>query len=617
MPVNTRQQIGRTVKNRKYLNKDFDELKSTLLEYAQTFFPAEKVGRDFSENGMGGLLLEEAAYVGDVLSFYLDHQFHELSPETAVESKNIERHLRDAGVKIVGASPAVVNVTFLIKVPAASNTTPADVETKALPIIQAGTILRADNGTLFELTEDVDFTETDSTTGNLLATKIIGDRDSSNNVTSFILSQTGVCVSGQRNTESFSTGTFSRFKKYTLAKEDVTEIISVYDSEGNVYYEVEHLTQDTVFKGIPNRSEDSDTVRYNMEVLPAPYRFLSSTSLATNLTTLVFGGGNAESLDNDIIPDPGELALPLYGRTTVSRFTLNPGNLLSTSTLGMIAPNATLTVVYRYGGGLNHNIAARTIRGINTLYMIFPNSPSQDQAVFVRSNMDAYNAEEASGGADSPTIDELKLRIGAERNAQARIVTKEDLLARIYTLPNEFGRVFRAAIRSNPNNPLSARLFVTCKNSSGYLTLASDTLKKNLATYLNEYRLISDAIDILDARIINFQVTYSVVIDPGYNKQLVLQNINMKLKDYFSIKNFELDQPIIVPDLQNVIFNNDGVVSVESIVVSNITGTVTGREYSDVQFDTRTNNRRGMIVGPPGSIFELKYPEYDINGIGL
>jgi hypothetical protein len=308
MTVDSRKQILKTIKQRKYLNKDFDALRADLLEYAKIHF-GDRI-RDFSETGLGGLLLEMPAYIGDVQSFYLDHQFHELSLETAVEPRNIERHLRDAGVNIVGASPAVVNVTFYVEIPADTTVSPRVPLNSALPIVFAGTIVQAESGVQFELTEDIDFTERDPA-GNLKATTVIGARDASNNPTTFILSKSEICISGFRATESFPVGSFEPFKTITLANENVTDIISVTDSAGNEYYQVEYLTQDTVFKALLNRNDDNELVRENLIIIPAPYRFISKTNIQTRLSSLTFGGGTAETLDDDIVPDPSEFALPL------------------------------------------------------------------------------------------------------------------------------------------------------------------------------------------------------------------------------------------------------------------------------------------------------------------
>lgn len=613
MTSDTRSQIIKQIKTRKYLNKDFDGFKQDLYEYARVHFPDQI--RDFSEVSLGGLFLEMAAYVGDVQSFYLDHQFHELDPNSAVEIRNIDRHLKNAGVEVVGASPAVVAVTVSLEVPADTNFSPPVPQASALPVIQSGTTFPADNGVSFELTEDLDFAETKD--GNLIASVKISSRDANNNPTAFILSRAGIAISGTRQVESFSVGEFEQFKKFNLAKENVTEIVSVQDSQGNIYYEVEYLTQDTVYKAILNRNDDGELVKENLAVIPAPFRFIKRTDLQTRLTNLTFGGGGAESLDEDIVPDPSEFAMPLYGKRTFSRFTLNPGNLLQTTTFGVLTPNTTLSVEYRFGGGLNHNVAPRSIRGVGSLNVLFPNTPSPTVAAFVRKSIDATNEKEARGGDDAPTIDELKVKIPAVRASQNRIVTKPDLLARIYTMPSNFGRVYRASVRTNPNNPLASQLFIISRNSSGQLSVSPDSLKKNLQTYLNSFRVISDAIDILDAQIINLKLEFSVVIDPTKNKKLVLQNVISRLKTYFNQKHFEIDQPIILSDLQNIIYNNNGIISVTNVSLKNLYGPQAGREYSGSQFDVQSNTVKGIVIGPPGSIFEIKFKDYDIEGTAV
>lgn len=617
MTFNTKSTIAKQVRSRKYLNKDYSSFKSDILEYAKTYFP--NANEDFSEAGLGGLFLDMASVIGDNQSFYLDHQFHEIDPNTAVESVNIERHLRSAGVPIVGSSPSVVECMFFVEVPA-TTTAPIIPDVTALPTIQASTVCKAENGTMFELVEAVNFSETDED-GNLVANVVIGSRNAQNTPTTFIVNKPGICISGFRATESFSVGTFVPFLKYALSRENITEIISVTDSDNNIYYEVEHLSQDTVFKAVANKNSDNQMVQDAMVLLSAPYRFTKSVALSSRLTSLTFGGGSAASLDNDIIPDPSEFAVPLYGKRNFSRFSIDPGNLLQTQTLGTIAPNTTVSIVYRHGGGLSHNVIARSIRDITTLSLSFPGNPSPRVAQAVRASVSVINEKDAAGGEDPPTVEELKQRIASMKASQGRVVSKPDALARLYTMPSNFGRVYRAALHPNANNPLATKLFVISRNSSGQLVTSPDTLKQNLAKYLNAYRLVSDAIDILDASVIDLKVQFSIVVDPAFtdNKNLVLQSIIKRLRLYFEQKKLDMDQPLVIGDIHNLVFNNPGVISVSDIRVTNIFGTVGAttdaqRTYSTVQYDVESNTDRGIVFGPPGSIFEVRYPEFDIIG---
>lgn len=615
MTTTTKKEIIKQIIARKYLNKDFGSFKADLLDFAKTFFP--DVNQDFSENSFGGMMLDFAAYVGDVQSFYLDHQFHELDPTTAVELPNIERHLRASNVPIVGASPAVVTLAFVIKVPVDQTSSTIQPDLTALPIVESSTVCKAGNGTFFELVEDIDFSLVDSTTGELVAEIEIATRDSNNTPTSLYLTRTGLAVSGFRAIDTMSVGSFTPYMKHTISNENVTEIISVTDSQGNDYYEVEYLTQDTVYKAITNKNEDdNDLVQDALVLIPAPFRFVKNTSLGSRLTTLTFGGGSAESLDNDAIPDPSEFALPLYGKRTFSRFSIDPNKFLNTNTLGTVAPNSTITITYRHGGGLGHNVAARTIRDITSLNISFPNSPSASVAQAIRSTISVVNPNQAAGGDDPPTVDELKQNIPSARAAQSRIVSKPDVLARIYSMPANFGRVYRATMHPNPQNPLAARLYVISRNSSGQFITSPDTLKDNLVKFLNSYRLITEAIDVLDMSVINFKINFDIVVDPAYtaNKNIVLQNVLKKLNTFFTKKKMEPDQPIIIADVHNLIFNNPGVLSVPNIRITNLFGNIGERSYSTVQYDLESNTDRGIIFGPKGSVFELRYPTSDIIG---
>ncbi len=605
----------RNARNRTYLARDFDAFRSDLLRYARTYF-GDKI-QDFSEAGVGGLFLDMAATVADSMSFYMDHQFKELGWSTAIEIENISRMLREAGVKASGASPATVSVSIFIEVPSklvSGNYVP---DPSTLPKVLQNTVLASSSGVTFTTTEDVDFAEIDRL-GNLRATYVVGDVDAGNNPLTFVLKRDVNCASGNVATETFTIGSDpSPFFTLTLGNTDVSEILNVVDAEGNEYYEVQTLSQDTVFKMFPNLSSDAEEVSRSIEVIPAPRRFVTISEPATRITSVQFGGGNALTTEDDAIPDPETLSIPLYGKTTLSRFSLDPNSLLRTKTLGVLPSSTTLSITYRYGGGLSHNVASRTIRAVQLLRIQFPDSVSPSVAATVRSSIDVRNDLPARGGDNSPTIDQLRSQIPSARSRQDRIVTKEDLVARVYTLPSKLGRIYRAGVRPNPNNPLSSQLYICSKDSNGYLTTAPDTLKKNLRTYLNEFRLVNDAIDILDAKVINFRVRFSIIANPSANKPLVLQSVINELLRILTVDNFQIDQPILISDVQSAIINTAGVLSLVDLKIENVSVSSQGRAYSTNSMNVNQSTVRGVIYGPPGGIFELRYPNHDIIGSAL
>lgn len=599
------------LRTRSYLAKDFDAFRAQLLQYATLYYP-DRI-QDFSETSLGGVFLDLAAYAGDVMSFYLDHQYSELDPSTAVETPNIEKLIRSSGVAIVGSSPSMADVTIYIEVPAISIDDALVPLPAALPIIKANSIFAATNGVKFNLLDDVDFSKKQSD-GTYAANVQIGVLNQDGSPATFIMSLNGMCVSGVETSETFTFGQFTPFKTFTLAQPNVTDILSVVDDQGNNYYQVNSMTDDVVYRNVLNLARDSQEISEALKVVPAPYRFVTVNDLASRSTTLIFGAGDDASIENDAVPDPSDFAISLPYSKTFSRTSINPLQLLKTRTLGIYAANSQVTVTYRYGGGLNHNVAPETINLINQISVEFPLNPTFDVITFVRSKLSVSNQQQATGGEDAPSIDQLKALIPSARNAQERIVTREDLLARVYSIPSNFGRVFRAAVRSNPNNPLSTQLFIVSRTPNSTLINSADTLKENLKKYLAPYRLINDAIDILDAYIVNLSLLFEVVIDPSLNKQIVLQNVLRSLSEQLDVTNFSIDQPIVISDIQNTIYTIQGVLSVTNLEFRNYAGMVNNRQYSDVTFDVKSNTRKGILYPPPGGIFEFKFLENDIIG---
>lgn len=600
-------------RERSFLAKDFDGFRAQLLDYARVYF-SDNI-QDFSESSVGGLLLDMAAYVGDTMSFYLDHQYRELDPVRAVERKNILRHMSNAGLEIPGPSAATAKCTFSITVDAENGISGDKVpKTTQLVSLRKGTTVNTSGGVTFNLTNTVDFSHTDEL-GNLTAKVQVLTTDANGNPATYKLSKDEYCVSGRELTEEFSIGsTHVAFRELTMGNADITEVISVSDANGNIYYEVDSLSQDTVFVPVKNISSDKDRVGSNLEVRPAPRRFIKYRNSASGFTTIRFGSGNATTLDNDIVPDPSKISLPLFGKSSMKRFSLDPSSILNTKTLGISPISTTISVRYRYGGGLNHNVGARAITEVNTIVTTFPTTTTEAEKIAVRSSLDVVNIVRASGGDAEPTLDEMRASISSANQFQGRIVSKQDVLARIYTLPTEFGRVFRAGISENPINPLSSRLFILCRDITGKLDTAPDTLKNNIANYLNEFRLVSEAIDILDGKVLNFGIRFQIVTKPGVNKEQTIQTIINELSEMYEVKNMQIDQPLVLDDMRYLILQNPGVVSLRNLEVFPRAGGIADRIYGSESFDKTSIVKNGLVVGSSGSIFEIKYPEFDILG---
>lgn len=621
--------------NRTFLAKDFDGFRQQLIQHANIFFP-DKI-QDFSEASVAGLLVDLAASVGDTMSFYLDHQFRELDPTRAVEFENINTHLVNAGIKVMGASPSTARVRVTLTVPSEqyineAGETAHRPKESALPYIFESTVLSSDSGITFNLVEDLDFSKKDSN-GILKADiKVMQYEETSPTIPShWSVSLDTEAVSGVEVTENFSIPDIHEpFREISLGNANVSQILSVYDEDNNQYYEVDTLSQDTVFESVNNKNvKDFDDVPMSLEIKPAPRRFVLITNPATLNSVIRFGSGNSLTLDDDIAPDPSELALSLYGKKTFTRFSIDPNKLIDTQTLGISPRNTVIEVTYRHGGGLSHNVSIGTINTVDTLSMEFRKNPQPQDALSVRQSITVTNTKSASGGSDAPDIEFLRGLISSSRNSQNRIVTREDLLSRIYTLPSMYGRVFRVGLSENKVSGMSLVVRIISLDQNGNLTVSPDALKKNLSTYLNEFRLISDAIDIVDVKVLNYKIKYEVFLDKTVNKQKTLLSINRALGEALNIRYFQVDQPIIIDDILNMIINTRGVISINDLQVIPVSADFEGFEnsnfglgpgnriYSTESFSTEGSIKSGILRGDVGTIFELRYPEHDIIGYAV
>jgi hypothetical protein len=613
MPKNIRKRKI-NFKDTTYLNRDFESFRNELIRYARVHYGDTIL--DFSEASLAGMFVDMAAYVGDIMSFYQDHQFNELSLETAVEERNIERLIRSAGVKITGASPSYVEVSLKLKIDAVAQTDGSTTPSAAsLPVVRSGTVISSTSGVEFELLENIDFAEKDDD-GELIATVEVASTNSDSVPTEYFLSRIGKFTSAKTIIETFIIpDIFKPFRTITLKNSDVNEIIRITDKDGDDYYEVDSLTQDTVYIKQKNDLADYLSVPERIKMIPAPKRFEKFTDRKSRKTTIRFGSGDEDVFDEDVVPDPSEHAVTFYGdRKSLPFVSIDPNKFLSTTTLGISPRNTTITVKYRSGGGVKHNVAASQITSVKSLITKFQTSVDPVTVSKIRSTVSCLNGTPAAGGENQLSLEEFRQIALSSQNAQSRIVTKEDLISRVYSLPNKFGRVFRAGVRDNPYNPFATHLHVLSRNASGKLEWTSSTLKENIGKFLENYRLITDAIDIVDGVIVNIGVDYSVSVDSKYNPDIVLQSVNFKLQEYFDIRNFQIDQPLMLSEIQNLIINTEGVVSMLEMDIISKEGTVGANSYTDVSYDPYQYKDRGILYPPPGGIFEVKFPNDDISG---
>lgn len=597
-------------KTLKYLNRDYDAFVKDLVKYSQAHHSG--VFTEFNESSPGMALIGYAAYVGDVLSFYQDQAFNELKMGVARQEKNVIEFAKSLGYKPKGNRAALGKVHFILEVPASTNDRGDTVPDEMFcPVLLRGSKAGGPNGAVFETLEDIHFSSS-------FERDVTGSQfDQSTGLpTHFAIRKPVDVIGAETKEETFTVGDFEPFKTIELSDDDVIEILSVVDSDGNEWVEVEYLAQDTVYSTSVNNDEDNDSVPYVLKLIPVPRRFIKDRDSITKKTKLVFGSGDGVDFDDELVPNLADLALPIYGKKNFNSFCLDPQNFLKTRSLGLSPFNTSLTVTYRAGGGTNTNVPAKSIRDVVEANFSFGSTnldPLKKSSV--EGSVECINLEKTLFGAPPETISEIKANSAAFFAAQDRVVTREDYEVRIKTLPEKFGKPDKVFVRKNNFNNLSMDIHVLSKDENGHLQRATPTLKKNIKTYLSKYRMMTDGVNILDSDVINLKVNFGIVVGSKFNRSEILTKVMSLVKDYFDIDVRQMGEPVVISDLSADIQDILGVISVYDLRVTNMFGVSNGREYSNVRFDVNANTTNNIIYCPENSIFEIKFPERDIVGV--
>ena len=619
MPTSKLENYLKNQTDKQFSNQSFSDFRQELLQHANLYYKDNIV--DFSEVSLGGMLLDFAAIVGDSLVYYAEQQFNELDYTTATDPDNIVKHLQRANIKSSKASPSSVDVTFTIEVEKDPNSSDFDLKplSNELPVIKSGTILVSDSGIIFTLQEDIDFNLEGYTTE-------VSEENTNGNVLSLFLSKEGFCTSGVVFEETINVPSTNQdyFLKVLLEKDNITNIISVVDEDNNEYHEVDYLTQSTLFKKVQDSNDNY------MTIIPVTRRFVREEDYVTGKTNLRFGNGSGKTLNSNNFSNVEDLILPIKNKDTVSnRLSLDPNTLLQSNTLGISPAGKTLTITYKHGGGTSHNVSAFSINKIvGQPIVTFPNLSVSDQnyasdSTRIIDSISVENKNSSIGGTQPLSIDELKQQIPSAIKSQSRIITYEDLLSRILTMPSDFGRINKAVALDNDFSSSSKDLFIVCKDSEGFYTEASDVIKTNLSNYLNEYRLIGDNFNILDVPVYNFGIRAKVKVKSGFDIDTVILDINTRIVENMRFDLMQIGSPINVNQISLIIESTDGVASIVTPKKAIIVSKTEEDEFFDIEetktltynkniFNPHTLYKDGLINPPRGGIFEMRYTFNDI-----
>ena len=584
-----------------YTNRDFNSIKQDLINYAKVYYP--NTFKDFNDASFGSMMIDMIAYVGDIMSFYVDFQTNETLMDSAILEDSIFKIAKQLGFKFNTTPVATGEAAFFVSVPA--NDAGSGPNTDLVPILKAGTLLAADNGAAYTLADDVNFADAN--------TQIkVAAVDTNGTPTSFAYKAYGTIVSGEISETTIVVGSFERFLKLQIDDDNISEVLSVTDSDGNEFFEVNYLSQNTIFRSIRNLGTDSEKVPYILRNMYVPRRFVVEQT-TDGETFMQFGFGSETEIENKSFPDPTSATLQLNGRQFFSDDSFDPSQILKTEKLGIVPINTTLTVRYRRNTSSTVNAAVNSVSSVVSPIVEFRQSDvANSNAIQQISAFEVENEEPIVGNIAAPSADEIKVRAIDNYAAQNRAVTKQDYLAIIYRMPAKFGSITRANIAQDTNSSKrNLNLYVIAQDSDSNLINASTALKQNLKVWINEYKMINDSIDILDAGIVNIGINFELIGELEKDFTIVLNDAIDELKAKFTTK-FEIGEPIYISDIFSTLNEVDGVVDTRNVQIVR----KFGAGYSTVQYeiDANTSSDGRLVRIPENLIFEIKDLNSDIVG---
>tara|TARA_R110000796_G_scaffold69951_1_gene159191 strand:- start:222 stop:2063 length:1842 start_codon:yes stop_codon:yes gene_type:complete len=604
-------------RNINYINKDFGQFRNQLINYSSTYFPSTYT--DFTNTSVGMMFIEQAAYIGDVLSFYMDNQIQENFLQYARQPDNLYDMAYMYGYKPKTTGLAEVDIDFYQQVPAKLSGSEYIPDYDYALYLPANTQVSTTGGSIINFTtqDPIDFAVSNSIDITYESVAAL----SGGNPSYYLLRKRRKTYSGTISSVQFSIGAPQEFLTFNINDNNIAGILDVVDSNGNIWYEVDYLGQELIYDSLrntnvndPNSSSDTDAP-YLLQTKQVQNRF-ATRFLDEKTLQLQFGSGNPADTTEEVIPNPFNVGLGLPFEQSKLTAAYSPTNFIFTNTYGVSPTNTTLTVRYYTGGGVVSNVLSNTTTNLNASGIKFiQGGLNSSTAQYVFDSLATNNPAAASGGKDGDTIEEIRQNSISNFTTQLRNVTADDYLVRALSMPSKYGKVSKAHTQKPKADEANTTLdlYVLTEDASNKLVTASDTIKNNLKRYIEQYRMIGDTISIKDAFVINFAVNFEIITYPNFNSNEVLESCIVALQTYFNTNRWQISQPIIIPDLFVLLDQLDGVQTVKNVTVENKAGTTKG--YSQWAYDMNGANQNGTIFPSlDPSIFELKYPNTDIKG---
>ena len=588
----------------RYTSRDFDSIKTDLINHAKRYYP-EQVA-DFTQASFNSMILDSVAYVGDVLSYYVDYSVNESFLDTAVEIGNIRKHANAVGFNYAGISVAYGVIYAYTLVPANSTGTAPDAD--YLGTLKKGAQFASTSGATYTLLEDIRFSDP-------RCDFIAAEFDEENGQTTYFAVRGFGQVSSGRMAKvevDLTDAAFKKFRRVRIGGTRINEIVDVIDSSGNKYYEVDYLSQETIYQETTNPLAASEGVRSIIKPFVTARRYVFEQD--STGTYLQFGFGSEEEDDNGLA-DPSQVVLNLKARNHITDSSFDPNQMLGTDKFGISPNGVRLTVKYKYSTTGTPSTGADTINQVITAETVFdePNTLDLNLMTFVKNSLEVTNPNPITGDSAELDAEELRVRTKSVFASQNRAVTTTDYKAAFYRMPSTFGSVKRVQVIQDPNS-LNRRIatYVISQDEQGHLHPTHMRTKTNLKTWLSKYKAVNDIIDIFDAKVLNFEISFTLAVDLRYDSELVLNKAIARVKErYKSV--FEIGEPIYLNDINNILSETEGVIDIQRLKVEN----KHSGAYSTFRVDfEKLKSKDGTVIVPPrNAILELKYPDINIRGV--
>jgi hypothetical protein len=592
-----------------YATRDFAGLRQELVNLTKEYYP--DLVKNTNDASIFSVLLDLNAAVADNLHYHIDRVWQETMLDFAQQRQSLFHIAKTYGIKIPGNRPSVALCDFSINVPVRGDKE----DERYLGILKGGAQVSG-AGQIFETIEDIDFSSPFNSKGEPNRLKI-PNLDTNNKLISYTITKRDAVANG-------ATRIFRRvisevdqkpFFKIYLPEQNVLGVTSVIHKEGttfgtnpttaefesttNKWYEVKTLIDDKIFQPDPTTASDKDNFKAG-KYIPVKNKFVTETT-PESYYSLTFGSGTVDPLDN----------LDSYINGSMK---VNLGSYLNNMSLGTIPKaNTTLFIKYRIGGGKDSNLGVSVITNVDNVEFNI-NGPQSSINTQVEQSLRVTNITPAVGGADQPTIEELRNMIAYNFAAQDRAVTLNDYKSLIETMPSTYGAPAKVNVMEEDNK---VRIKLLSYDESGNLTdTVSNTLKNNILSYLSEYRMINDYIDITSGEVVDLGLEIDLVTDKNSTTTDIVKTTIQDVISFFAIEKRKMGDPLFVGDLMKEIGNVSGVVNVVSVRVYGKTGGNYSSAEVTQEYIPATNKEIRQsdmtIYMKSNQIYQIRFPNVDI-----